>query len=289
MKKEYLFRQIITKFPSHIVDEYGNGVITSSLYINFKTGKVDGMNNKRREELSRTPYKYVLKWEKCLSEKKDKLYTCYVKEVLEPLDRDLWEICCDKLDLPKDHTLRECHFIVHDYFFIYSGIFVEIDGQDHWLKPDRKLKDEIRDLYVQKKYGKKPMRFRNFGYKFTEFDKEGYGKTDTMIEDPKYIAKEMKRFEKESKARFSDIGYSYIIDQKDYIIKVFRTRFKAVLSIIDVIEEKEEDKIYSDLKSVTIDLSDYLYKFPTLASDRSRNTVSDMFKRLFDKQLIFNI
>ena len=117
----------------------------------------------------------------------------YVKEVLDPIDKVLWNLCCDELGIDKDDPVRDHKFIIHDYFFILSGVFVEIDGQHHWCDEYFKKKDKVRDLYMQIKYGRKPIRLKIFGVKFTKFDKDGYGIPESKIVDPN-MQKEFDKF-----------------------------------------------------------------------------------------------
>ncbi len=286
MTEKFLLGRIIKEYPKRIVDEYGHGIITSSLYHTFnEKGEIrfNGMRDKRHEELARPKNDYILMWEKCLSG--NKKYERYVQEVLHAIIKDKWNEACDKHKLPKDHSLRDCCYIVFDYYFFDSNLIVELDGQHHWLIEENKLKDDIRDTYCLLIFGRKPLRLRVFGHRFTKFDKDGWGDYKTKVLDPKIVNKQFKDFEDAFKSGYSDIGYSYLIGQCEYIVWLFREQFKSSISIIEKIEEKEGIGIYTN-KKTTINSLDYISEFPALASDLGKKTVSNMFRSLFEKQLI---
>ena len=296
IKKEFLFSRIIKSFPSYIVDEYGYGIITADYCVSISTNKYGKkvktfipMNEKYRRPGLLKPSEYVINFENELTKLSHiPLYKQFVKEVLDPIDKILWNLCCDELKIEKDDPVRDHKFIIHDYFFILSGVFVEIDGQHHWCDEYIKKKDKIRDLYMEKKYGRKPVRLKIFGVKFTKFDEKGYGIPDSKIVDPDK-KKEFDRFKQEMEDNFSDIGYSYIIDQKQYIIQTLRCKYEEIFKVLDLIDEKEGFKIYKkENKTITIKLSNYLKEFPTLINKKSQDTVIDMFKRIFEKRLIID-
>lgn len=297
IKKDFLFGRIIKAFPSFIVDEYGHGIITADYCVSIDMNKYGKkvktfipMNKKyRRPGLLKGPSEYVINFEKELSKYiKIPLFSKYVKEVLDPIDKVLWNLCCDELGIDKDDPVRDHKFIIHDYFFILSGVFVEIDGQHHWCDEYFKKKDKVRDLYMQIKYGRKPIRLKIFGVKFTKFDKDGYGIPESKIVDPN-MQKEFDKFKKEMENNFSDIGYSYLIDQKQYIVQTLRCKYEEVFKILDNIDEKEGIKIYKkENKNITIRLSNYIKEFPNLINKKSQDTVIDMFKRIFEKHLIID-
>ena len=296
IKKEFLFSRIIKSFPSFIVDDYGYGIITADNCVTIEIDKNGSkkvnrfsMNEKyRKPSLLQGPSEYVINFENELKKLSNiPLYKQYVKELLDPLDRKLWIQCCDELGIT-DEKIRNSKCIIHDFFFILSGVFVEIDGQHHWCSEFHRQKDEVRDLYMEKKYGRRPVRLKIFGVKFTKFDEKGYGIPESGIVDPNK-KKEFDRFKKEMEDNYSDIGYSYLIDQKQYIIKTLRLKYEIVFNILDLIDEKEGLKIYrKENKTITIKLSNYLKEFPNLINKKAQDTVIDMFKRIFEKRLIID-
>ncbi len=284
----FLLGKIITHWPKYIIDEYGHGIITPAYYYHRKSKKYLELRSKRRDFIN-THSKYTLAFDDLVSGQFEIEFKSLVKEVIIIIDTVEWNKVCDEFELSENHSLRNCYFLSYDYFSVASGVFIEIDGEQHEKDENQKLKDKIQDIYTERILGRPTYRLFTFGYIITEYNEKGKG--INWKGDPEYLNKfsNLKNFLKE---RVSDIGYSYIIDQKDLIVASFKgDREKdhhIYWSIVEEIEKRSSIAIYTPkYKSVVITEADYSELFSKISRlDLGKKAICDMFQKIFNKKLI---
>ena len=132
----FLLGKIITHWPKYIIDEYGQGVITPAYYYHRGIKKYLELESNRRKFLN-TSSKYTIAFDDLVSGEFGPEFKSLIKEVIVIVDIVIWNKICDLLNLSEDHPLRNVYYLSYDYYSVSSGVFIEIDGEQHEKVPEK--------------------------------------------------------------------------------------------------------------------------------------------------------